>query len=86
MNAKILYHCYEVIERDGDDHLTEELTMKATKDADPKGAVLKLTFEFEQDGDKMRCRVYRRARWSILDARSRAAVQELRSSGEALRV
>lgn len=49
-------------------------------------AVLKLTFEFEQEGDKMRCSVYRRARWSILDARSRAEVQELMSSGEDLRI
>lgn len=49
-------------------------------------AVLKLMFEFEQEGDKMRCCVYRRARWAILDAKSRAEVQALRSNGEALRV
>jgi|TARA_B110001450_G_C17622723_1_gene481873 hypothetical protein len=60
--------------------------MHAIKDTDKNRAVLKLMFEFERDGDKLRCTVYRRARWSILDARSRAAVQELRSSGEALRV
>lgn len=47
MKAKILYHCYEAVKRDGEDHLTEGLTIKATKDTDKKAAVLKLTFEFD---------------------------------------
>jgi len=57
-------------------------------------AVLKLTYDFEwveeennngkitsSTKTKLRCSVYRRARWAILDARSRAEVQALRSSG-----
>ena len=85
--AKVLYHGGEVIEKEGgDDDIYSEISMHAIKDTDKNRAVLKLMFEFERDGDKLRCTVYRRARWSTLDVRSRAAVQELRSSGEALRV